>query len=205
MFRDENACDDAEVTRIWRQCDLPEFFLGNKGTNHRLVAFANTCAARALQVYSRMALREADAYAEEAKGHHLDATKISLNAISVAFQKFAAAFPDEVFSANAEMPLDVETPAAQQMSHDGVSLAIKLIEKRRETYIRENCKSIGNGGDWEGTVAQEEYVSELDDIIEMLRREQVAAVAGGEQDNAASSLRCTPIPVAGADGKGDGK
>lgn len=33
-------CDDAEVMRIWRECGLPEYFLGNSGTNHKLVAFA---------------------------------------------------------------------------------------------------------------------------------------------------------------------
>lgn len=33
-------CDDAEVMRLWRECGLPEYFLGNGGTNHKLVAFA---------------------------------------------------------------------------------------------------------------------------------------------------------------------
>ncbi len=33
-------CDDAEVMRIWRECGLPEYFLGNAGSNHKLVAFA---------------------------------------------------------------------------------------------------------------------------------------------------------------------
>lgn len=33
-------CDDAAVMRIWRECDLPEWFLGNGGTNHKLMAFA---------------------------------------------------------------------------------------------------------------------------------------------------------------------
>jgi hypothetical protein len=32
-------CDDAEVMRIWRECGLPEWFLGNGGSNHKLVAF----------------------------------------------------------------------------------------------------------------------------------------------------------------------
>lgn len=32
--------DDAEVMQIWRECGFPEDFLGNGGTNHKLVAFA---------------------------------------------------------------------------------------------------------------------------------------------------------------------
>lgn len=35
------VCDDREVMRLWRECGLPEFFLGNGGTNHKLVAFAD--------------------------------------------------------------------------------------------------------------------------------------------------------------------
>ena len=41
-------CNDAEVMRLWRECGLPEYFLGNGGTNHKLVAFAKACAARAV-------------------------------------------------------------------------------------------------------------------------------------------------------------
>lgn len=41
------TCDDAEVMRIWRECGLPEYFLGNGGTNYRLVAFAKACAKQA--------------------------------------------------------------------------------------------------------------------------------------------------------------
>lgn len=37
--------DDAAVMRIWRECGLPEYFLGNGGSNHKLVAFAKACAA----------------------------------------------------------------------------------------------------------------------------------------------------------------
>ena len=37
--------DDAEVMRIWRECGLPEYFLGNGGSNHKLVAFAKACRA----------------------------------------------------------------------------------------------------------------------------------------------------------------
>lgn len=33
-------CDDREVMRLWRECGLPEYFLGNGGTNHKLVEFA---------------------------------------------------------------------------------------------------------------------------------------------------------------------
>lgn len=32
--------DDPEIVRIWREVGLPEYFLGNGGTNHKLVAFA---------------------------------------------------------------------------------------------------------------------------------------------------------------------
>jgi hypothetical protein len=53
----------------------------------------------------------------------------------------------------------------------GLVHAIALIEKRRDSYIKENCGYDGNGGHWWGTTAQEEYVSELDDIIELLRKD----------------------------------
>ena len=39
-------CDDADVMRLWRECGLPEWFLGNGGTNHRLVEFASRLRAR---------------------------------------------------------------------------------------------------------------------------------------------------------------
>lgn len=41
----ERTRDDAEVMRLWRECGLPEFFLGNGGTNHKLVEFAKRVAA----------------------------------------------------------------------------------------------------------------------------------------------------------------
>lgn len=34
---------DAAVMRLWREVGLPEYFLGNGGTNHKLVAFAKAC------------------------------------------------------------------------------------------------------------------------------------------------------------------
>jgi hypothetical protein len=34
-------CDDAAIMSLWRECGLPECFLGNGGTNHKLVAFAD--------------------------------------------------------------------------------------------------------------------------------------------------------------------
>jgi hypothetical protein len=37
---DDQTADDAAVMKLWRECGLPEYFLGNGGTNHRLVAFA---------------------------------------------------------------------------------------------------------------------------------------------------------------------
>ena len=37
----------ADIMRIWRECGLPEYFLGNGGTNHKLVEFAHLmCPAR---------------------------------------------------------------------------------------------------------------------------------------------------------------
>lgn len=33
-------CDDAEIMRLWRECELPEYFLGNGRTNRKLVDFA---------------------------------------------------------------------------------------------------------------------------------------------------------------------
>ncbi len=38
--RAREPCDDADIMRLWRQCGLPEWFLGNGGTNHKLAAFA---------------------------------------------------------------------------------------------------------------------------------------------------------------------
>jgi hypothetical protein len=40
----DKRCDDAEVMRIWRECGLPEYFLGNGGTNAKLVEFAKRAA-----------------------------------------------------------------------------------------------------------------------------------------------------------------
>ena len=37
--------DDRNVLRLWRAAGLPEYFLGNGGTNHKLVAFASMIAA----------------------------------------------------------------------------------------------------------------------------------------------------------------
>lgn len=34
------TADDAEIMRLWRDAGLPEYFLGNGGTNHKLCAFA---------------------------------------------------------------------------------------------------------------------------------------------------------------------
>ena len=31
--------DDAHVMKLWRECGLPQYFIGNGGTNHRLLAF----------------------------------------------------------------------------------------------------------------------------------------------------------------------
>jgi len=33
-------CHDAKIMQLWRECGLPEHFLGNGGTNHKLVSFA---------------------------------------------------------------------------------------------------------------------------------------------------------------------
>lgn len=35
--------DDAMVMDLWRRAGLPEYFLGNGGTNERLVLFAQMC------------------------------------------------------------------------------------------------------------------------------------------------------------------
>lgn len=40
-----SPCDDAEVMQLWRDCGLPEYFLGNGGTNHKLVEFARRLRA----------------------------------------------------------------------------------------------------------------------------------------------------------------
>lgn len=37
--------NDAEVMRLWRQAGLPEYFLGNGGTNVKLVEFAKLVAS----------------------------------------------------------------------------------------------------------------------------------------------------------------
>lgn len=39
----QKPADDAGVMRLWRKAGLPEYFLGNGGTNYRLVAFAQAC------------------------------------------------------------------------------------------------------------------------------------------------------------------
>lgn len=50
----------------------------------------------------------------------------------------------------------------------GVKDAIKVIEEIRDNYIRENCQTF-NDGHWVGTARQQEYVSELDDLMEVLK------------------------------------
>lgn len=45
-------CDDAVIMRIWRECDLPEWFLGNGGTNHKLVTFARRYASGIMRIPS---------------------------------------------------------------------------------------------------------------------------------------------------------
>lgn len=49
-----------------------------------------------------------------------------------------------------------------------MSGAVKVIEEIRDRYIRENCQTF-NDGHWVGTARQQEYVSELDDLIEILK------------------------------------
>lgn len=41
-------CDDAEIMRIWRGCGLPEFFLGNDGSNFKLVEFSQSIVSASL-------------------------------------------------------------------------------------------------------------------------------------------------------------
>jgi hypothetical protein len=43
-------CNDAEIMRIWRECGLPEFFLGNGGTNGKLCEFAKRVADKWISV-----------------------------------------------------------------------------------------------------------------------------------------------------------
>lgn len=49
--------------------------------------------------------------------------------------------------------------------------AIKVIKEIRDSYIRENCQTF-NDGHWGGTPKQQEYVSELDDLIEILKNRE---------------------------------
>ena len=43
-----SPCDDTGVMELWRECGLPDYFLGNGGTNHKLVDFARRCREMAL-------------------------------------------------------------------------------------------------------------------------------------------------------------
>jgi hypothetical protein len=38
------TCDDARIMQLWREVGLPEYFLGNGGTNYKLLAFARRCS-----------------------------------------------------------------------------------------------------------------------------------------------------------------
>lgn len=40
-LRHVEPVNDRAIADIWRDVGLPEYFLGNAGTNHRLVEFAN--------------------------------------------------------------------------------------------------------------------------------------------------------------------
>lgn len=47
--------NDAHVMRLWRECDLPEYFLGNGGTNDKLVALQHRIRAEALEEAAQVA------------------------------------------------------------------------------------------------------------------------------------------------------
>ncbi|MBS4046547.1 MAG: hypothetical protein KG075_09425 [Alphaproteobacteria bacterium] len=47
--RSEGDCDDAEIMRLWREAGLPEYFLGNGGSNVDLVKFAELIRASSVQ------------------------------------------------------------------------------------------------------------------------------------------------------------
>ena len=58
--------DDREVMRLWRECGLPEYFLGNGGTNDKLVAFAQ--AARLAPARGAEGVADGHRYTEEVQG-----------------------------------------------------------------------------------------------------------------------------------------
>lgn len=66
------------IERLWRDCELPEWFLGNGGTNHKLYDFARRCVA-----IPPGGLTEAvriDTVAAALKSHFGDSNRTSLTA-----------------------------------------------------------------------------------------------------------------------------
>lgn len=55
--REPARCDDARTMEIWRECGLPEWFLGNGGSNHHLVEFRGRVLEEAARICERRAAR----------------------------------------------------------------------------------------------------------------------------------------------------
>ena len=60
-----------------------------------------------------------------------------------------------------------------------MSAAIKVLEEIRDSYIRENCQTF-NDGHWVGTAKQQEYVSELNDLIQIIKVREALTGASHE-------------------------
>jgi len=97
----DDIVDDAKVMRLWRECGLPEYFLGNGGTNHKLVAFAKACAADeierlrgALQAAYEKAAIVAD---EHERSHHQNLGRFQgPNRFDIAFAQACRAIADDI-------------------------------------------------------------------------------------------------------------
>lgn len=73
-------CGDAEVMRIWRERGLPEHFLGNRGTNWRLLQFAECFYNGGIEA----AAREIEAGAEDRREFNISRTIRALKTLEPA-------------------------------------------------------------------------------------------------------------------------
>src|SRR5438045_2541257 len=84
----EAPVDDTEVMRTWRECGLSEYFLGNGGTNRKLVAFADRFAAQRVT-----AAREAKARDHQAAIDNLRECGVAFRMIHDALTELSDAVP----------------------------------------------------------------------------------------------------------------
>ncbi len=72
------------IERLWRDCDLPEWFLGNGGTNHKLYDFARRCSINRPRTFTDGA--DIEAIVAALKAHFGDSNRSSFTAREAGLQ-----------------------------------------------------------------------------------------------------------------------